>query len=499
LAKKVIEIKDIKDKSLFRLRGDAWTLVWICAIMTLILTAVGFFAPKRTANDWLLALSFSALFGLPGLFAFWWVRKTYVVADENGLLCSNWRGATLLRWNDIGDYYFKKRDKYLVAHIEAKGRVFVFNHMLSRCDELQKIVQEIAQGSRAREWALFGTRTFDEWPRVFRYKNTNIALLVLASVGFTAVIIGLQLSKGATYGGWAPMWSGFLSTWNVLSLWGKIGFVFVSIAFASLYPVLFLATRLPQARATKSYLQQTVTADLRGLVFQTPQEHIPISWDRVLDYYLEPVAGALEMVNRCVVVTSRGEHSFLSPIVDGFTLREIVKKYATNAQSSEWKPRPGQSLDNLKAPRHLLVPIGARVFHFRTRTARALLFFFMLVCVMLTTSVFTGARSKTTGDLVLFFVFTLPLCLATSYLWRGFRKSYIVTDENGLTLHGITKTTSLRWSEIKRYRSDGLLCYIDGEKQKLRYFLIASDAENLMEEIKQHATNSENSEWKPPR
>lgn len=205
------------------------------------------------------------------------------------------------------------------------------------------------------------------------------------------------------------------------------------------------------------------------------------------------------MVNRCVVVTQRGETAFLSTIVDGFTLRETIKKYATNAQSSEWKPKLGQSLDNLKAPKNLQAAADARVFHFRTRTARALLFFFMLVCVMLTTSVFTGARSKTTGDLVLFFVFTLPLCLATSYLWRGFRKSYIVTDENGLTLHGITKTTSLRWSEIKRYRSDGLLCYIDGEKQKLRYFLIASDAENLMEEIKQHATNSENSEWKPPR
>lgn len=119
--------------------------------MTLFLTAFGFFVPKKTANDWLLALSFSALFGLLGLFAFWWVKKTYVVTDENGLLYSHWRGVTQLRWDDINDYYFKKRDKYLVPHIEATGRVFVLNSALSNGDELQKIVPQKAQSSRAKE------------------------------------------------------------------------------------------------------------------------------------------------------------------------------------------------------------------------------------------------------------------------------------------------------------------------------------------------------------
>ncbi len=486
----------MKDKSVFRLRGDAWVLVWICAIMTLLLSAVGFFAPKRTANDWLLALSFSALFGLPGLFAFWWVRKTYVVTDENGLLYSDWRDATQLRWDDISDYYFKKRDKYLVAHIEAKSRVFILNYALSNGEDLQKIIQEKAQSSRAGEWALFGTRTFDEWPRVFRYKNTNIALLVLTSIGLTVLIFALQLSKGATYGGWAPMWSGFLSMWNVLSLWGKIGFVFVWLALASCLSVLFLATRLPQARATKSHLQQTVSADLRGLIFQTPQEHVPISWDQVLDYYLEPVKGTLEMVDRCVVVTQHGEHSFLSPIVDGFTLREIVKKYATNAQSSEWKPRPGQSLDNLKAPKHLQAATGARLYHFRTRSARAMLLMFTLMIASAPASAILGGKFKTTGELAWFFMFLAVTGLATIYGWIGYAKCYIVTNENCLTLHGLFKARSLLWDEIKNYRSDGYACYLDGDRERIRYFAMTSDAQDLMEEIKRRATNSENHEWK---
>lgn len=486
----------MNDKSVFRLRGDALTLVWVFGGMTLFIAVAGFLTRPKNSGEWIILSVMAAMFALPGLFSLWWVKKTYVVADENGLLSSNWRGATLLRWDDISDYYFTKRDKYLVAHIEAKGCVFVLNHMLSNGDDLQKIVQEKAQSSRAREWALFGTRTFDEWPRVFRYKNTNIALLVLTSIGLTVLIFALQLSKGATYGGWAPMWSSFLFTWNVLSLWGKIGFVFVWLALASCLSVLFLATRLPQARATKSYLQQTVTADLRGLVFQTPQEHIPISWDRVLDYYLEPVKGTLEMVDRCVVVTQRGETAFLSTIVDGFTLRETIKKYATNAQSSEWKPKPGQSLDNLKAPKNLQAAADARVFHFRTRTARALLLFFTLLCAMFPVSAFVGARFKTTGDFVFLGVFVFPLCLTTLFGWRGFLKSYVLTNESGLTLHGLSKTSSVCWSEIKRFRFDGYLCYIDGDRQRLRYFAATSDAENLMEEIKRRATNSENREWR---
>ena len=496
-----VEVESMNDKSVFRLRGDAWILMWVFGGMTLFFLGGGLLAGSRlrlaTVNQWGPFVALVLLFALPGLFSLWWIKKTYVIADKDGLLHSNWRGRTLLRWSDISDYYFKKQEKHLVAHIEARGRIFVLNSLLSNSDELQKMVQEKAQSSRAKNWELLGTRTFDEWPRVFRYKDTNIALLVLASVGFTVVIIALQLSKGATYGGWAPIWNGFLSMWSALSLWGKIGFVFFCFASASCLCALFLAPRLPQARATKPHLQQTVTADLRGLIFQTPQEHIPISWDRVLDYYLEPIKGTLEMVNRCIVVTQRGEYSFLSPIVDGFTLREIVKKYATNAQSSEWKPKPGQSLDNLKAPAHLQAASGAQVFHFRTRTARALLLLFTLIVALAPASAVFGGKFKTTGDLIFLVVFFVPLGLATLCCWRGFLKSYVVANEDGLTLHGIFKTRSLRWNEIKRFRSDGYVCYIDGERQRLRYFLITSDVENLMEEIKQRAVNSENREWKP--
>jgi hypothetical protein len=84
------------------------------------------------------------------------------------------------------------------------------------------------------------------------------------------------------------------------------------LGISASYPALFLAVQLPQARITRQYLQHTVTADLRGLVFQTPREQVPVSWDRVLDYYLDPVEGALQRADRCVVVTARGEYSFLS-------------------------------------------------------------------------------------------------------------------------------------------------------------------------------------------
>jgi hypothetical protein len=49
--------------------------------------------------------------------------------------------------------------------------------------------------------------------------------MILIAVGLTVLLVGMQLSKGATYSSWSTMWNGLLEVWNALSIWGKIGFV----------------------------------------------------------------------------------------------------------------------------------------------------------------------------------------------------------------------------------------------------------------------------------
>lgn len=478
------------------LRGDAWALVWICAGMALFFPIASVFLPAKNGGDRLIVPTLSSLFTLSGLFALWWVKKTYVVASEDQLVISKPRETVVLRWDEISDYYFKKRDKYLLSHIEAKSRVFVLNHALLHSDTLRDLIQAKAHNARAKEWALFGTRTEDEWPRVFRYKDRNGCLLLLAAGGATLALLALQMSKAATYGGYGALWNHITSMLGSLSVPLRVAFVLIMLFLAGAMPFLIVVMHWPRIKAGRAYLGQSVSADLRGLVFQTSQEQRLIAWDQVLDFYEEPVPGSLQSADLCLVATPRGAYSFLDTIEDAFTLREIISKYATNAASSGWAPKPGNSRENLKSP-NFSVPQGSRLYHFRTRSARALLLMFTLMCLAAPVPFVAGTRSST-ADRITMCVLFIPLALATFGGWLGYFKAAIVTDENSFHLHGLLKTRSVRWDEIRRYRSDGYACTIDGDQQRLRYFALSSDAEELQEEIKRHATNSENREWKRP-
>ena len=488
----------MNDKKMFGLRGDAWALAWIFGGLALATTGLGLFLRPKKLDEQLVLITMILFFAIPFAVSVWWVVKTKVVVDDNGLTYCDWREKVQLRWGDIGDYYFKKRDKFSVAHFEAQGRVFVLNHMLAQNDVLQQTIREKATASRAKTWELHGTRTFDEWPRVFRYKDGNGFLLVLAAIGITTLLLALQLSKAATNGGFSSIWQNIALLMNGFSIPLRIAFILTLLFSCGAMPFLIVATRWPQIKAGRAYLQQMVSADLRGLTFQSPQEHTPIAWDRVLDYYLDPVAGTLQNADRCVVVTERGEWTFLSTIVEGYTLREIIKTYATNAKPKDWAYKPGYDRDNLKTPGQFQAKAGTKVFHFRTRTARAILLLFTIVIAFVPVSVLFGGKFKTNADFFGLAVFLFPIAVGVVTGWLGYFKTHFVLDERGIATRGWRKSRFIAWTEIESYQagSDGYFLEIRTAQKTIRFLRMFSDMSDFKHEVQNRAINRANREWK---
>ena len=482
-----------------RLDSGLWVLAVIWFALGLPFIYLAFTDPPKTPWLWcgFIALYF-AFSGLPLFFTVWPWFHMGIVANDNGLLLRGYFRSTFLQWKEINDYYFRKQEKVVLPYIAANGREWTIYHAYQNRAELQEFVKQKAIASRAKEWQLFGTRTFDEWPRVFRYKDTNPIWLWLFAFGATFLLLALMVGEPLLRGGWNNIGNNASTMFNGFSPFLAVAFVLTILLVCSAQPFLIVAVLLPRIQASRAYLQQTVTADLRGLVFQTPQEHTPIAWDRVLDLYLEPVAGTLQSADRCVVVTARGESAFLSTIVDDFILREIIKTYAKNAQSKEWAYKVGRDRDNLKTPIQFQAKAGTKVFHFRTRTARAMMWFSTLLVYSAPVSVIFGGKFKTNSEIIGVFLFLFPLAVAVIFGWLCYFKTHIVLDERGFATYGLRKSRFIAWNEIESYTvsSDKYFLVIKSDGQKTRILQMFSDIANFKNEVQNRAINSANREWK---
>jgi hypothetical protein len=375
--------------------------------------------------------------------------------------------------------------------------------MLSANDELQQMIQLKAVASRANNWQLFGTRIFDEWPRVFRYKDTNPIWLWLFAFGTTFLVLVLMVGEPLLRGGWDKIGTNFAAMFFGLSPLMSVALGLILLFMCAAQPFLVVAILLPKIKISRAYLQHSVAADLRGLVFQTPQDHTLVTWDRVLDYYLEPVPGALQSADRCVVVTARGEYSFLSTIFDDFILREIIKTYAINAQSKEWTYKPGRDRDNLKTPVQFQPTVGTKVFHFRTRTVRAMLWLLTSFTTLLPVATaaryyVAGMAIKSTHSMALSIICNVVLLVAVFLIWTCYLKTHIILSENGIAMHGLRKSRFIAWSNIESYvvSSDKYVLTIKSDGQKIRILQMFTDIADFKNEVQNRAINSANRDWK---
>lgn len=438
-----------------------------------------------------------------------------VSATEAGIAWrERWGARRFAPWPDVTDFYdelFAGQNGRLTLRMvleTSAGQVRIPGRDWTGRAALRTFVAERAtNATRANgEWAIRGTRPGDNWPRVFGYDtpaNRRLPLTLAGVVGLWAAamlyLVGSKAGRIIAEMGWG---------------WGLALLATMTLVFGS--PVLlsvFLAP--PVIRDARRRKKQQIVVNPDGLLFRDGRAEAPslvITWDQVTRYYLaarNPSQGAF--VPRYVVETGTGEaFDFSAQISDARLLAEIVRRYAKAAETHEWRSLVDE--DVLDDPRDATagpgqLSTGTRVYHYRTRTHRALLWFplsfasIFLAQIALERAGLSKPLPHHAGDPPRI-VLGISLMAATLWCWWRYRAAAICTDEDGMTQFTWFGSVHLAWSDIADFYRRGddifLLHVVGANGRRIRFWTSIARLDELKQEIARRAINSRTRVWRRP-
>lgn len=424
-----------------------------------------------------------------------WIARARVIADAVGLRwrsIGRWRSAA---WNEVTDYYEQglpgKNSRRLLVETRA-GRL-ALSRDLDQWEALRDVVAARALRARARGWSEKGTRPEDDWPRVFSYDTVDSRLLPALLVVFLGAAI------------WGAV---CLAIPETVELARDLGWP-LALTAGSLLALLFvgaplacIGVLLPVLADTRRRQAQTLTADLEGLRFRGPEGELAVRWEEVREYFDAPATGWIKGSGPAVVITARGHFSFRHTIRNAVQLRTIIQRYATSAGTKEWRGPAAERLgDEAACWTGRSVGVGQRVFHYRTRTNRALLAFAGAHWFALVLSAAIGPLHEhlasepgwVLGPSALLSVGMLWL------LWR-YRSAAILLDERGITQRAWNGDRFLAWADVEAISTSGSETFqfgnVVGRGNRLRFWLTISDLEELLDTISLRAPAAHRSSWR---
>lgn len=426
-----------------------------------------------------------------------WLVRACVSVDGNGL---HWRGLgrwKTARWDEVRDYYEKLPTRQqrssgvasptVVSVVQtAAGKVGVTN-LWRGVDAFREQVERQAVYGLTSGWEVLGTRAVDPWPRVFDYNTLENRWvpriwfkLFLAFVISLLIQPAMQLSTMAGLVGWAMT----LTTAGLyLLLVGSIGLIFL--------------VPLAQYRATGRRKAERITVDQGGLVFEDGARRVEATWADVAGYGITHGKGTLV---RYVVETRQGDFDFLTTLRDTMLLKEIIRRYAENAADKGWRPRTDPEALGGEAACWSggRVGIGARVYHYRTRMYRALLW---LPSALGATCAFEawGAKQGLLPGAQAAGLVCVAVGCGLVFLggWYAYRACRIETDEDGLTRITPLGRRRMAWGQVEDYHLTGEYNsgIVQGRGERLRFSRGIVGYEELKDEVARRATECGGKVW----
>lgn len=352
-------------------------------------------------------------------------------ADADGLRWRRFGGWKSAHWEEVQDFYDRLpsqsqgRRSSLRAIIKTSSGTISFSSEWANADALREQVERRATNAAVQQWGLLGSRRCDPWPQVFDYgawSNRWMALtLSVMLVAFLACTLARPVLPAVSQFG-APGWG------VTLAMLG----VFVVFILSKGALLLLIIGRYREAGHRRS---ERITVDTRGILFDDGARRMEAAWEEVIGYGV--TSGRNALMFRYAVETQQGKFDFLAEINQALLLMAIIQRYAKNSVDREWHLRDEIRTLGGEAARWSggRVGVGARVYHYRTRANRALLWFplaLCLTCGFLAWAAWQGLTPGTTpavGTLCIAAVFGLILFGG----WRAYRVCRVETDEDGLT------------------------------------------------------------------
>jgi len=424
-----------------------------------------------------------------------WGKRGAIVADEVGL---RWRGLgawKCVSWGEVSDYYARRSgqnasETAIAAVIEtASGRIN-FGSPWTDCKPLQEAVERQATAAAAREWGLRGTRLCDPWPRRFGYDTFSnrwsprlLLKLSLLFVVYALVQPALSLTGLAALLGWR------------MTLMTAALYLLLTLPLA----VMLLVRPLLDFRAVQKRMGERVTLNPEGLVFEDGTRRVDARWDEVTGYGI--AAG------KYTVETGGGAFDFLGSIGSGLLLRENIRLYATQAADTEWKAPLGVDALGGEEARWSggQVGVGARVFHYRTRSVRGVLLFCLVLFLVCCATMTIIQLSNVSGSGS--FVSQTALFVSMGFFWflygwRYFCVAGVHLDEDGLTQISPFGQTRLAWAQVRDFwvifNSEGKVTgyRVEGrDGRRVRFGQTIVEREELKAEIARRAAHCGRTEW----
>ena len=230
---------------------------------------------------------------------------------------------------------------------------------------LRRAIEQNAAGAPVSTWAILGTRPEEPRTLTFEYRASDIWTMgimlwtcVIVWVGMILCLTGpaaiRRLPETLGHMGW------------LLGLLGASPCWVHALAAGDGLPLPPCPPRSPTSAAP------AIRADARGLVFEEGSRRLEATWDEVMDYFIAPFSG-ITAASRYVVITRSGAFDFTPHLYDVAILRQMIAHYAKSAPC----PVAAGADETLggDALRWTRSPQGdrERVYHYRTRTNRALL------------------------------------------------------------------------------------------------------------------------------
>ena len=422
--------------------------------------------------------SLAFVFLLPGAFMLWLMRRLRLVADARGLTIYRAFKTQFIGWHEIEDYELRAAPQAATAReswIRAHEKWQRLPQLHANLDALRARIQREATSSHAREWQLNIARDdAHNWPKTYVYRDPS------GRKGFATIIALLLLYVGLTLGRTSPATSIDIirDIWNNLEWWGRLGFAAMPLIGLGVVALLLLP-QFAIMRAKKTLGRQIIRADQISLTLLDGDAQTRIEWSEITDYYFEDASGPITL-HQCVAQSASERIVFRLEIDNYGELKALIRVRAVNAKSRDWRALESADSDTLGGENSLwlggVAGIGRKVYHYRTRTMRAIIGLgAAILCVLVFGSVSSMLRRGwNSQDIWVLLIFVVPVAIATILGALAFRFSSIQTDENGLFQRGIWGARALRWDEIEAFYYQGYFYEVKGQSTIIRYSDVAA-------------------------
>jgi hypothetical protein len=479
--------------------GSLWAVALVFAGMAIGIVALDQASPHPAAGVnfvWMMVLA--GILFIPAVIGVIWLVRSVVIADDNGLRWRGLHGWRFAAWDEVTDYYdnvIQGTSKKAFVVETAAGHVVRSAGSWTKIDYLRRVVQSNATGARAKSVQTLGSRGDVDLPRTFDYRNANTAMMRWIIPALWVALCALMVERSfALYGGYTKYgWSSGVST----LAWKVALHIAVNGVLIGLFTFIW--------RSTKRRLNQRITANRDGLLFEDGAASQFMSWDEVTSYAIisDP---AVRLVDTPVnaVMSARHRIMFDRNLNDAAALAEIIARNAVNAATKRWRTDTDDAFGGIAARwTGGCEGMGDRVYHYRNRSGRVMLVWSplglaVIALVPALARIQLGPSPASPADIIFVAVFTTVIVLGAFWFCAVYRTASIRTGDRGITQQTPLGSRFIAWDDIKGYRPDPWQQHgfvVIGSRVKIRFGELITDIGELKDEIPRRAINSRNKTW----